>query len=63
MSTTTNLIIQYIFVGLVIIGAFIWIIWKLIKLNKKGGGCCGCDLADACNKKNLKMKPPKDCCG
>lgn len=54
----TDMVIQYSIVGLVLLAAFSWILWKLIKKEKKksSGSCCGCALADSCNKKQ-KDKP------
>ena len=48
--------IQYILVFLIIIGAAIAVAIKLIHLRKKGkfDACCGCTLADSCNKQKLK---------
>lgn len=49
-SLTTNLIIQYVVVGVILAGAVVWVVWKAIQRRKdKGGGaCCGCALSDHC---------------
>ena len=51
---TADLVVQYSIVGLVFLAACVWMIWKIVKRNKResGGSCCGCGLADHCNKKN-----------
>ena len=53
-----NLLIQYSIVGVILLGICVWIIWKISKKNKKNSNpCCGCGLAESCNKiknKNLK---------
>lgn len=60
---STNLIIQYILVGLIMLGAVAWMIWKLISARKYGAkSCCGCSLSNACGKKELKSNIRKDCC-
>lgn len=52
---TTDFIIQYSLVGLVLLAAFSWILWKMLGNKKRGSNsCCGCGLADSCKKKNLK---------
>ena len=52
---TTNLIIQYTLVGIILLAATVWIIWKLIKMKKNGAkSCCGCSLSESCGKKSLK---------
>lgn len=61
MSSSANLIFQYIAVGIIFLGALAWTVVKLIKLNKKGGACCGCDLANACNKRVLKKTSYESC--
>lgn len=47
-----NIAIQYTIVGIIILGATVWIMIKAFKKNKKRsqGGCCGCSLKDSCNK-------------
>lgn len=62
MSDSTNLILQYIVVGAILVAVAVWIIWKLIRLKKHGkpDACCGCGLYESCNKKNLK-KHQKTC--
>lgn len=54
---TVDLIIQYSIVGIILLGAFAWMVWKIVGMNKKnksGGGCCGCSFADSCKKKEIK---------
>lgn len=59
---STNLIIQYILVGLIMLGAVAWMIWKLISARKYGAKtCCGCSLSNACSKKELKSNIKRDC--
>lgn len=65
---TKNEIIQYTLVGIIILGAIVWIIVKSIRNRKSGATCCGCALADSCRRADKlpqarqKMKPdrPKD---
>lgn len=47
-----GLTLQYIVVGLVLFGAAVYIVIKLIKLRRKGhiDSCCGCSLSETCNK-------------
>ena len=53
MSST----LQYTLVGIILLAACAWIIWKIAKGNKKSGNsCCGCGLAETCEKRNLKKK-------
>lgn len=49
---TTDLVIQYSIVGLILLLALGWIIWKSLNKRKKGAGsaCCGCAIADSCKK-------------
>lgn len=48
-----NFIIQSTIVGVIILAACIWIIWKIVKKQKDNSGSChGCGLADTCNKRN-----------
>lgn len=57
MEFSSNLIIQYSIVGILLLGACIWILWKVFSHGKKSKDpCCGCGLADNCKKKNLKSK-------
>ena len=50
-----DMIIQYSIVGLILLAAFGWILWKMLRKNKGGSSdsCCGCAIADSCQKKNL----------
>lgn len=49
---TADMIIQYSIVGLILLVACGWIIWKLFKKrkDKPSGSCCGCAIADSCKK-------------
>lgn len=52
---SSNLIIQYSIVGVILLGAFIWLLWKTFRKQKtRKNSCCGCALADSCDKKKLK---------
>ncbi|MCH5227585.1 MAG: FeoB-associated Cys-rich membrane protein [Muribaculaceae bacterium] len=54
---STDIIIQYSIVGLIILAACLWIMWKLLKKRKEGiSSCCGCTLSDTCNKKIVKER-------
>lgn len=56
-----NMIIQFSIVGVVLLAAFGWLFWKTFsKQKKKTNSCCGCALADNCNKKNLKKDHGKN---
>ena len=49
---TPGLIIQYSIVGVILLVACIWIVWKSVrKKRKSSSSCCGCSLSDSCNKK------------
>ncbi len=55
----SNLIWQYVAVGAVFTFLAIWLLVKMIRLRKhpfRGGGCCGCSLADSCNSRTLKER-------
>lgn len=49
---TTEIIIQYSIVGLILLAACVWIILKIARKNKnkQSGACCGCAIADSCKK-------------
>lgn len=53
---TTEIVIQYSIVGLILLVALGWILWKMLRNNKKGalGSCCGCAMADSCKKIEFK---------
>lgn len=53
---TTDMIIQYSIVGLILLAALGWILWKMFRKNKKSesGSCCGCSIADTCKKAQIK---------
>lgn len=48
----TNLIIQYILVGITLGAVIIWCILKIRKARKRGikSSCCGCALSESCSK-------------
>lgn len=51
----TNLLIQYIMVGLILFGAGVWAVWKIIELRRnKVSKCCGCSLGDTCAKRRME---------
>ena len=52
-NLSPNLILQYSIVGLILILAFSWLLWKMIRNRKikESGPCCGCSMADSCKKK------------
>ncbi|MCH5234033.1 MAG: FeoB-associated Cys-rich membrane protein [Muribaculaceae bacterium] len=56
---TTDIIIQYTIVGLILLAVCVWIIWKLTRKRKNtpSNSCCGCAIADSCKK--AKNKPWK----
>lgn len=60
-SITTNLIIQYIVVGVILAGAVVWVVWKTIqrRKGKSGGACCGCALSDHCSGQSSHSKTRK----
>lgn len=52
-----NMIIQYSIVGIVLLVACGWIIWKIFRKQKKNNSpCCGCSLSESCDKKKIKEK-------
>ena len=63
METSANLIIQYIIVGLILVGVVVWILRKIIILGKRGNAksCCGCSLANACGKKESVRRDSIKC--
>lgn len=63
MQTATSLIIQYILVGIILLAAIVWIAIRLFRLRKKGAGrsCCGCSLADSCNKQSQRKGKSEKC--
>ena len=59
-NMTTEMVIQYSIVGLVLLAAFGWILWKLLRKNKKqSSSCCGCSLSENCKKKEILNKKNK----
>lgn len=59
---TTNLIVQYTLVGMILLAASVWIVWKLIKIKRQGPkSCCGCSLSQTCGKTTPRKKE-RDCC-
>lgn len=60
-ALTTDLIIQYSIVGLILLAACVWIILKIKKRKKNDSdACCGCTIADSCKKKILKNSNTAD---
>lgn len=55
LLTDTNLTLQYTLVGICILGAIIWIMWKFFRKEKKTG-CQGCSLAENCSRSDLKHR-------
>lgn len=49
-----SIVIQYIIVGLILAGALVYIIVKILRLrgSDRPGSCAGCSLSENCNKKN-----------
>lgn len=53
--TSTNLIVQYVCVGVAALAAIIYIVRGFIRRHKKGSdGCCGCSLGDTCADRSRK---------
>ena len=52
---TVDMILQYTIVGLILLAAFTWMIWKLLRKKNSGKStnCCGCAISDTCKKKDL----------
>ena len=53
---STDLVIQYSIIGLILLAALGWILWKILRKdrNKDLGSCCGCTIADTCKKVQRK---------
>lgn len=52
-----NIAIQYTIVGLIVLGALIWLFILLYRSRKKGNsGCIGCGLSEICNDKRKNHK-------
>lgn len=59
----TNLLIQYIVTGVLILAALVWIIVKIVRLGKgKSSGCPGCALSGSCTKPRKADGKKKSCC-
>lgn len=59
----SNLLIQYIVTGVLVLAALIWIIIKFVKMAKgKTSGCPGCALSERCTKPEKSRKQKKSCC-
>lgn len=57
---STNLIIQYVAVGAILLAVAVWVAVKFIKMRKEGPkSCCGCGLADKCPSR----RAPQNCSG
>lgn len=59
---STNEIIQYSLVGVILLSSLVWIVVKTFKHNKSKGGCCGCNLQQTCNKAALKNNRTNENC-
>lgn len=56
MTTDSNLLLQYIILGVIMLGVIAWIIRKITKKSKSANSsCCGCALSEKCSDK----KSPK----
>lgn len=55
MTGETNLILQYIIVGMILGGVSVWIIIRLIRIRRHGlkNPCAGCSLSESCGKKGF----------
>lgn len=53
-----NLLIQNVLVGLLILGAFVWIGIRIYRIRKQGttGLCDGCSLSESCGKKSDRVQ-------
>lgn len=63
---STDMIIQYSIVGIILLAAFGWILWKMLRKQKKmNNSCCGCAISETCQKKeiikNKKKHDEKGC--
>ncbi|MDE5888127.1 MAG: FeoB-associated Cys-rich membrane protein [Muribaculaceae bacterium] len=57
MDSSTNLLIQYIIVGLILTAIFVWVVFKIMNIKKEDSPkCCGCSLEGACAKKRTDHK-------
>lgn len=66
MEHDTNLLIQYIVTGAILLTVAVVIVRKLVRLRRQGvkGGasCCGCALSDQCAQRKAKDdKKPDNC--
>ncbi len=61
---STNLIIQYTFVGLILLAVAVALAWKFLKLKNMGApkGGCGCALSESCGKKQILKKSKNKSC-
>lgn len=56
---SSNLLIQYILVGIILLSVAVWIIVKIVRLRKKGvsPACAGCVIANRCRSNpNAKLE-------
>lgn len=58
MQLTTNLIVQYILVGLTLLGVAVWVIWKILEIRKDNtrSACSCCEISKSCAKKGIVQK-------
>lgn len=62
MNQDTNLLIQYIVVGGILIAASVWVIVRLIKARRQmkerggSGSCSCCELSSSCKKSTVANK-------
>lgn len=62
-TTSLNITLQYVIVGIILTGVAIWIIRKIIFIHKHGSkSCCGCSLSETCVKKNDLKRKAGECC-
>lgn len=55
-----SIAIQFTIVGIIVLGAFVWLFILLKNRNKRDSGCCGCALNNVCDP-DKKEKNSKDC--
>lgn len=55
-----NLTIQYIFVGIILLSALLYVVYRFTSMrkDKKTSACAGCDMARICENKNKKKGSP-----
>ncbi|MCM1440309.1 MAG: hypothetical protein NC131_14065 [Roseburia sp.] len=55
-----SIAIQFTIVGIIVLGAFVWLFILLKKRSKGESKCCGCALNEVCDPKK-KGKATNDC--